>query len=152
MHRLDGGRAALVGRQGAMKPVSRTILRHFLQNRQSCSKALGEAREELCDTAEGKLFELVEAGDYRAITFVLSTRGKNRGYVLPKDTTLSQDTAVTVIESVNIVAVPRGKFLPRADEVDESPGRYVGAPAERHLTLIDGTLGDDDEGEDPTLQ
>lgn len=38
------------------------------------------ASEELKDIAETKLFELVEAGDFQAIKFYLSTQGRDRGY------------------------------------------------------------------------
>lgn len=41
---------------------------------------LEQERETILDTAENKLYDLVNAGEIRAILFVLETLGKNRGW------------------------------------------------------------------------
>jgi len=56
--------------------VDRYIARYPLVRR-----AYEEAREAVIDLAESKLIELVEQRDWRAIRYLLSTLGKDRGYV-----------------------------------------------------------------------
>lgn len=52
----------------------------YLQRYPTLRLVREEALGELLDLAEAKLVELVKAGDLRAITFVLRTLGRDRGY------------------------------------------------------------------------
>ena len=96
--------------------VSSTDLRFFISKSSRASAALKEARDKFLDVAEDRLYDLVEQGDLGAIKFVLMSIGKTRGYVLPTGTALENNqTNINVIEQVNIVPVPHGRFLSPAD-------------------------------------
>lgn len=60
--------------------VSRMTVHRYLQRYPTLRLVREEALGELLDMAEAKLVELVQAGDLRAITFVLRTLGRDRGY------------------------------------------------------------------------
>lgn len=143
MHGLMGPAAEQLG-------VTRTVLRFFIQRHPSCAKALKDAREALGDLAEQRLFDQIERGELRAITFYLSTMCKDRGYILPRGTALEQhDTNITVIEAVNVIAIPRGHMLPRKEPAETLPGQRIGGPiSEFKLKVIEGGSGEDD----PTIQ
>lgn len=47
----------------------------------SLREALSDERERMLDIAENKLFEQIQAGNYRAIAFYLRTIGRSRGYI-----------------------------------------------------------------------
>ena len=74
----------LISPAAARLGVTRTVLCYFVRTRQKCVTALKEARDALGDKAEQRLYNLIEAGDYRAIVFYLTTMCKDRGYVLPR--------------------------------------------------------------------
>ena len=133
MHGLLAPTAAQLG-------VTRTILKHFISNHSTCAAALKEAREALGDKAEQKLFELVEAGDYRAVVFVLSTLCRDRGYATPRGQSplpAETDNSVT-ITAINVITVPSGEYL----SVDEAVTQHD-APLR---------IGHDDDEPPTTLQ
>jgi len=106
----------LVGFAAEVLGVSRGALREFISSHTECAKVLKEAREQMGDVAENKLFEQVDAGELKAITYYLSTVHKDRGYGLGKGQSLyGGDTNQVFIESVNIVSVPTGRFLTAPD-------------------------------------
>lgn len=82
--RILGEEHGLLGPTAERLGIKRTALRHFVMTRHKCVTALKEARNAVGDKAEGKLYELIEAGDYRAVIFYLTTLCKDRGYVLPR--------------------------------------------------------------------
>lgn len=59
---------------------SRQAIYKRVQSDPELERALGEARERVIDLAESKLLELVERGNITAVTFVLRTLGRSRGY------------------------------------------------------------------------
>lgn len=124
--------------------TSRTIIRHYIQGRVACSKALKEEREALGDVAERRLYDLIDAGDFRAIAFYLTTMCRDRGYVLPKHNALEEtNTVVQVIGSVQVIAVPPGQQVSMDAAVelfDDRSGKRIPA-----LTLVK-------DEDDPTLQ
>lgn len=61
--------------------VSRVSVHKAVNKHPTLKAALEEARDEVLDLAESRLFEAVNAGTLSAIIFMLSTLGKNRGYV-----------------------------------------------------------------------
>ena len=66
----------------------RTVFNHLDRDNEvaeAVSLARKADRHEMVDIAEQKLKELVEAGDGRAIKFMLSTQGKARGYGLAEE-------------------------------------------------------------------
>ena len=77
--------------------------------RRPVSKRCTEAREGILDQAEKKLYERINEGERWAITLILSTLGKHRGYGLGANATLNLgDTNTLVVTSVNIIALPSG--------------------------------------------
>jgi hypothetical protein len=136
----------LLARASDRLGVSRTTLMNYCRSHPTCHTVLKECREALCDTAEQALWKLVEAGDYRAVQFILVTLGKDRGYVLPKNSVSpidgNGDAGVGVVTTINIIAIPSGKFL-TPEESAELEGRPLETyqPESRsseHLRLIDG--------------
>ena len=60
---------------------SRTAIHKACKRHPTVQKALDEARDEILDLAESRLFEAVNAGSLPAVMFMLSTIGRDRGYV-----------------------------------------------------------------------
>lgn len=61
--------------------VHRATVYRYLARWPDLVDRLQQRREALLDLAEDKLREAIEAGELRAIIFVLSTLGRKRGYV-----------------------------------------------------------------------
>jgi hypothetical protein len=57
---------------------------------------------------EKGLFNLIESGDFRAISFYLACVAKDRGYGLPSTSPLG-GSATVAISTINILAVPTGQ-------------------------------------------
>lgn len=103
---------------GLLSPVSRRLgmarmtLEDYVRARPRVEAVMKECRETLLDRAEGKLIQMIDGGDFRAVALALTMLGRHRGYALPKGTALENNTNNTlVIESVNVVTVPSGKFV-----------------------------------------
>lgn len=62
----------------------------------SFAAALDAERQQLVDQAEHGLVEKLDAGDWQAITFTLSTLGRDRGYGQKIDQTVSGDVRIIV--------------------------------------------------------
>lgn len=64
--------------------VARHSLYRFIKRHPECQEALHEAREEILDLAEGKLFDQLHEEDanvrHKAIRLLLTTVGRSRGY------------------------------------------------------------------------
>ena len=61
--------------------VSRQTVYRYINQYVSVKEAVDDAREQLLDMTESKLFEAVKDGNVTAAMFVLKTVGRNRGYV-----------------------------------------------------------------------
>lgn len=53
----------------------------YAQDFPDVKEAVKEAKESTLDFAEGRLFEMMRAGNIAAIIFYLKTQGKGRGYI-----------------------------------------------------------------------
>ena len=96
--------------------VPRTTLVRYIDKHPQCVEALNAARETMGDIAEDELLEKVKAGDLRAIIYYLSTvHGQSRNYrPITSNTAADNDRWSQVfVETVNIVGIPRGTFLPK---------------------------------------
>lgn len=94
--------------------IPQTTLGRYLKNEEACGQAVLDAREAMGDAAEKKLFELIKEGDVRCILYYLSTVHRARGYGLrASDDPFSANTQPVYVETVNVVAVPSGQFLPK---------------------------------------
>ncbi len=60
---------------------SRQTIMNYVENYPGVKAALVEARENMLDTAEDKLFKAISKGNMTAILFYLKTQGKQRGYI-----------------------------------------------------------------------
>ena len=60
--------------------LHRATIHKYIHDYPSVREAIEEAKAATLDMAEGKLFELIEAGNTTAIIFYLKTQGKDRGY------------------------------------------------------------------------
>ena len=72
--------------------VHRRTVERYVKDFPSVAEAIQDARENLFDTVESKLYEKIMSGDLTAIIFFLKTRCKHRGYTekqieTPKDVT-----------------------------------------------------------------
>ncbi len=61
--------------------VSRVAVHKAVNKHPTLKAVVDDSRAEIIDLAEVKLFAAVNAGHLPAVMFVLSTIGKNRGYV-----------------------------------------------------------------------
>ena len=95
--------------------LTRPTLLLYIEKNPICVEALLTARENMGDVAEKKLYELIEAGDVRCILYYLSTVHRNRGYGLRQneDPAALGHSGPVIIETVNIVGIPSGTFLPK---------------------------------------
>ena len=94
--------------------IPRSTLLRYIEKHDVCIETLGQARDEMGDIAEKKLFELIERGDVRCLLYYLSTVHRHRGYGLnnsdaPEN---NQGRGPVFVETVNIVGVPPGTYLP----------------------------------------
>lgn len=116
--------------------VSRTVIRSFAADRPNVAEALKEAREAMGDTAEKKLYELIEAGDVRCITYYLSTAHRHRGYGIRKDESADMFADKTnYVQTINVIAIPSGQFLP----VSEARGMMASASEYRSSGPVNGS-------------
>jgi hypothetical protein len=107
-----------------LKTPRNTLVR-YIERTPECVEALEHARSAMGDKAEAKLFELIEAGDVRCILYYLSTVHRARGYGLDRNGngTNGGDNGgggtPVFVETVNIVGIPSGTFLPKEAPVIE---------------------------------
>jgi hypothetical protein len=60
--------------------VNRSTVWRWVQNDPEFSESLQDLEEQMLDEAEGALMKLVREADFRAIKFLLQTKGRSRGY------------------------------------------------------------------------
>lgn len=75
---LDTGGMVTFAAQRANVCVN-TVYR-YIERYDEVSQALTQARNEVTDKAENKLFDAIEAGEPWAITFYLKNKARDRGY------------------------------------------------------------------------
>jgi len=94
---------------------------HTMQRRVRQSKHLQavitEQAGQVLDTAELKLFQAITTGDLGAIKYILSTKGKDRGYIERVENRVSSDPDQPITVIARIVTVPPSE-APRADGDD----------------------------------
>jgi hypothetical protein len=95
--------------------IPRATLQRYIDKHAECLYALDHAREAMGDKAEMKLFEAIDAGDTKCILFYLSTVHRHRGYSLRPDLEPENNggRGPVYVETVNIVGVPSGTYLPK---------------------------------------
>ena len=76
---------------------SRTTIHTYVNKYASVRKAYEDANETTLDFVEGKLMELVRAGNVAATIFFLKTKGKSRGYVERQEVTGADSAPVKIV-------------------------------------------------------
>jgi hypothetical protein len=106
-----------------LRCAPQTVLR-YIRDFPVCAEAR-ETQEGLrLDVAEGKLDTAINRGDLGALTFILRTKGKSRGYVERTETrSLSNDDIKREIERE--LAELRGSAIPDTDVDGASPAQHV---------------------------
>jgi hypothetical protein len=97
--------------------MGRETLLRYIEKHEVCIESLEHARNTMGDVAEKKLFELIEAGDVRCILYYLSTVHRSRGYGMnvANAPEANSGRGPVFVETVNIVGVPSGTYLPPAE-------------------------------------
>lgn len=86
--RADDVAAALLKARGLVSLAARQLgvtpktVRRYIEQYATVREAREQAREELCDLAEGRLFNAITEGRSWAIKYFLSTQAHDRGYNL----------------------------------------------------------------------
>lgn len=78
-----------------------------------------EVDESNLDEAESALMELVKGRDYQAIKFLLSTKGKKRGYVTRTEIAPTDNLPFRI----EIVGSPKSKPVSSEDDIAEIPDK-----------------------------
>ena len=90
-------------------------VRRYVREYAACRQALEDARAEMGDTAELKLYKAVTDGEPWAITFYLKTLGKDRGYTERQEVTGKDGGALAAPVEVHV-------YLPDNGRGDRLPG------------------------------
>jgi hypothetical protein len=77
--------------------LNRNTVTKYMNEFPAVAEAVEDAREELYDTVESKLYERIEAGDLTAIIFFLKTRCKHRGYSEKQQIEAPQEVTFRVV-------------------------------------------------------
>jgi hypothetical protein len=94
-------------------------------------EAVRIASEGFKDIAETKLFELVEAGDFHAIKFYLSTQGRDRGYGDKVEISASMSVEhnwnlnILDVQDLLVLESVARKALPSGEKNDVVDGRFT---------------------------
>lgn len=116
----DAVSAAIIKHKGLLSEavealnVPREVLVRYIKKNPNCLEALATARDHMGDIAEGRLFANIENGDIRCLLYYLSTVQRHRGYGqsnadAPEN---AMRNSPVFVETVNIIGVPSGTFLP----------------------------------------
>jgi hypothetical protein len=70
--------------------------KNYIESHPSVKMAYDAECEGILDLAEVKLIEAIKSGDFPAIKYILSTKGKTRGYVERQEVTGVEDKPITV--------------------------------------------------------
>ena len=93
--------------------VPRSVIYLKIRSKPTLTQAIIDQKESWKDKAESNVANLLDAGDWRATAFVLTTIAKDRGWVLPKNGGTFGDGEPSRINEVNIQAVTINTFRVR---------------------------------------
>jgi hypothetical protein len=91
--------------------ISRSHLHHLINRHPTVKEALTDAREEMKDFTEGKMYQKIADGDTTMIIFYAKTQMKDRGYV-ERQEIVGKDSG-----PVEVVISPRDKLLSALDSI-----------------------------------
>ncbi|MBN2011947.1 hypothetical protein JW960_21640 [candidate division KSB1 bacterium] len=108
---------AIEGSRGIVNEVAKKLgcnwrtAKRYIENWLTTKQAFTDETEILIDTAESKLFEALDNGDLWAIKFILTTKGRVRGY--------EDKSKDNIPEKVDLSEI--AKLLSNSYEIQESP-------------------------------
>lgn len=73
-----------------------TIVR-YIETFPTVAQAFKEARASIVDMAEGQLIKKLNAGEWPAVHYTLTTLGKDRGYGAQQDANIGLDMTIRVV-------------------------------------------------------
>jgi len=91
---------AIKGCSGVVTNVSEKLkcswnsAQKYINEYESCIQAFKDEGEHLLDTAENKLKEAIEGGDMQMVRYLLSTKGKKRGYTEKQEVELTGEKLI----------------------------------------------------------
>jgi len=77
--------------------ISRKTHYNWMKEDESYKEAVNLINDIALDFSEARLFKCIEEDNLRAITFILRTRGKGRGYYMYKDPAVKQDAVFKIV-------------------------------------------------------
>ena len=89
--------------------VSRSAVYGMADRHPTVKQALEDARANMIDDAESMLHKLIMNGDRGAITFLLRTLGKDRGYVERSETIYREELDVRKLSDEELEAIALGE-------------------------------------------
>jgi len=81
---------------------SHTVIYNRVKTVTLVADAVTEAREEMLDFTESKLFTAIDKGDVHMIKFYLATQGKSRGYIERQELTGADGKPVVQTNNVKL--------------------------------------------------
>ena len=107
--------------------VDRGAITRYLQKKQNQDllKEIEEERDKVLDIGEKKLLELVDKGEFPAIKYLLSTKGKARGYVEKQEI---EHTGESIPVQVNIIKPNNEKNKSNKLQTNNKTGQGPGLP------------------------
>jgi transposase len=102
--------------------VATNTVKRYIRKYKSVQESLEEERERTIDIAELKLFEAIQDGQPWAISMLLKTIGKNRGYVERQEHTGADGGAIGIqfVDYRNNLAQTPGRSTEDSDPSGES--------------------------------
>lgn len=97
--------------------ITRTTLNKYIRDFPTVQEAYEEEREALVDSAEAQLLIKIQEGFWPAISYVLSTLGRSRGYVTKAELDMSGDVGIT-LEGVDAANYAPSATILSQDEVE----------------------------------
>ena len=75
----------------------------YIDKYPSCIEALNDENESILDLAENKMLELIEEKDDKMIRYLLSTKGKKRGYTEKTEVgiTVNEDNEFKIVKKID---------------------------------------------------
>lgn len=97
---------AIPGSAGIITVISKRVgcawntTRKYIDQYATVRQAYDDECESILDLAEGKLYESVKGGEISAIKYLLSTKGKRRGYYEKREVEQTGEQRLVIVEEI----------------------------------------------------
>lgn len=94
--------SVITGTGGSISEIARRVgcdwhtAKKYIETMSTIKQAYEAEKESILDRAETKLVEAVDDGDLSAIKYLLSTKGKHRGYTERREVTGAEGEAINI--------------------------------------------------------